>query len=280
MIQPIVSTYNFFRRGKYLFLVIILAIVLLAGYLASQVSLEEDIFKMVLPEDDTSHYAEALSNTKLLDYLVIRVYNQDTSSHETSQLISYANEKKKALDRSFDSTYIRKIQYKLGRDIMSDAFDEFSRNLPVFLEKEDYLYLDSILTKENIRGSIENNYRTLISPASIAMKKFLVQDPLGVTSRTLKKLESFQPDDGFVIQNGRIFTRDGNNLLMLVSPANPSSETSKNAFLVDGIGTLLDSLNRNTAFGAKGEYFGGVAVSVANAERIKKDVALTVGIAL
>ncbi len=280
MIQPFVIIYNFIRKKRSIFLVVLLTVVLLAGYLASMVRLEEDIFKMVLPEDDTSHYTEALSNTKLLDYLVVRIYNQDTASHETGDLIIYADGLKEALDRSFDSSYIRKIQYKINRTLMNDAFDEFSENLPIFLGERDYQYLDSILSNEHIKNALENNYRTLVSPASIAMKKYLVKDPLGITSRALKKLESFQPDDGFVIQSGRIFTRDGNNLLMLISPANPSSETSKNATLVKGIGVLIDSLNTHTTYKAKAEYFGGVAVSVANAERIKKDVALTVGIAL
>lgn len=280
MIQPFVTVYDFIRKKRLLFLAVMMAVIVSAAYLASQVRLEEDIFKMVLPEDDTTHYAEALSNTRLLDYLVIRIYNQDTSSHETAEMIRYGDALYDHLNQRFDDTYIRKIQYRMGRNLMKDAFEEFSENLPLFLSESDYRYLDSILTRENVGEIVKNNYRTLVSPASMAMKQYLVDDPLGITIRALKKLQSFQPDDSFIILNGRIFTRDGNNLLMIISPSNPSSETSMNAVLLEGIGSIIDSLNLNNEAGVRAEYFGGVAVSVANAQRIKNDVALTVGIAL
>jgi len=260
--------------------VLALLLFLSAGYFTSLIRLEEDIFKMVMQDDDAGHYSEALKNTKLLDYLVIRIGSVDTAGESTGLIIRYADELNQLLTERFDSNHIRKIRYRFESRTMQESFGEFYHNLPVFLEENDYIWLDSLLNRESIRKTIAGNYRLLVSPASMAMKRYLVQDPLSITPRIMEKLKSFQPDDNFIIHQGYIFTRDLDNLLMIVSPANPSSETGKNASLVQGIQSLTDSLNSVYSPTVTAEYFGGVAVSVANASRIKKDIILTVGIAM
>jgi len=279
MLQPFVSSYRIFRKRRVLFLVLAILLFLSAGYFTSLIRLEEDIFKMVM-QDDAGHYNEALKNTKLLDYLVIRIGTGDTTGEYTGLIIQYADQLNQLLTERYDSNHIRKIRYRFESRAMQESFGEFYDNLPVFLEENDYIWLDSLLNRESIRTTVAGNYRLLVSPASMAMKRYLVQDPLSIAPRIMEKLKAFQPDDNFIIHQGCIFTRDLSNLLMIVSPANPSSETGKNASLVQGIKALTDSLNSAYSPAVNAEYFGGAAVSVANASRVKKDIILTVGIAM
>ena len=51
-------------------------------------------------------------------------------------------------------------------------------NLPLFLTDKDYLSIDTLITKSGIEKKLKNNYQTLTGFAGIALKQFIVKDPL------------------------------------------------------------------------------------------------------
>src|SRR5690606_35436888 len=58
----------------------------------------------------------------------------------------------------------------------------------------------------------------------------------------------------------------------------PASETSRNAIFIEELEEIQQNLNREYS-GVKGDFFGGVQYAVANANQIKKDIKVTLGIA-
>lgn len=61
-----------------------------------------------------------------------------------------------------------------------------------------------------------------------------------------------------------MLSQDMKHLILFVSLAHPSNETSENGILISGIETITDSLSKITPE-VKAEYFGGAAMAVANA---------------
>ncbi len=280
MINPFISAYSYFSKRRRTFLLIILLLALGGGYFASGLRLEEDVLRLVPSDGPKDRYQMALKNTKMLDNMVIRIYPADTAHPmEPSLLINYGDDLFSRLQDGNYTHLIRNIRYNFSDRDMEEVFGLFYHYLPYYLEDEDYRRIDSLLTPEAIDKAMHENYKFLISPAGIGIKSFLIRDPLGITSLGLDELKAFQPDDNFEIFRNRIFTRDHQNLLLILTPAFPSSETSRNQQLIDHIDRTISALNREYGPGVQAEYFGGVAVAVANARRIKKDVMLTVGIA-
>src|SRR5690606_24419113 len=70
------------------------------------------------------------------------------------------------------------------------------------------------------------------------------------------------------------------HILLFISPTYPSSETSENAIFAEQLYSLNSKLNQEFNGKVSSEYFGGALVAVANAKQIKKDIQLTVGIAV
>ena len=68
---------------------------------------------------------------------------------------------------------------------MENIMSFFYENLPIFLDENDYQKIDSLLLPETIDKSLEKNYKTLISPASFALKKYILLDPVGISSLAL-----------------------------------------------------------------------------------------------
>ena len=214
-----------------------------------------------------------------MDKLVVRIYQKDTLAEARPEmLIETADALVNELRKNFDSTYIRSILYRLDEISMDEVYDEFYRNLPLYLEEDDYLRLATITSTGEIINKFQENYNMLISPAGISMRKFLIKDPLGISGDALKKLETLELDRNFTLYKDYIFTKDKRNLLVLISLANPSSETLHNSELIDDISKVSDSLkilNKETGI----EHFGAAAVAVANAKQVKRDILLTVSAA-
>ncbi len=155
-----------------------------------------------------------------MDKIVVRIYQKDTLVEPNPDLlIETANALVENLSKDFDSSYIRNILYKLDDINMDEVYDEFYNNLPLYLEEDDYKRLDTITSREKIVAKFQENYNVLISPAGIGMKKFLIKDPLGISGDALKKLETLQLDQNFILYNDYIFTEDKRNLLVLISSA-------------------------------------------------------------
>ncbi len=270
------SLYDFFKKRKLLFFISLLCIVIFSGYYSSQIKLEEDITKMMPSDAKVERLNTILKTSSFLDKLVITVYYKDTTQTNENDLISFADTLYNQLSL-IDSALIKDITFKVSDDIMHDVYNVFIENLPVFLQEQDYAILNKLITSEEIDSTLEKNYKTLISPASFILKQNILKDPIGITPYALKRMQGLQLDDNFEIDNGYVFTKDKKHILLIISPTPKPSDTKLNKQLISKIDSAILYTNTNTS-NVTAEYFGSNAVSLGNAERIKKDVVLTLSI--
>ena len=150
----------------------------------------------------------------------------------------------------------------------------------MFLEESDYAELEKLTSPGKIRESLAASYGTLLSPASFAMKRMIVRDPVGVTGIATGKFAAFQNDDNYLIVDGAVFSKDKKHLLMFLTTAYPSSATSKNSDLVRQMDAVVQKIENESNNKVNIEYFGSAAVAAGNAERLKKDIRLTLTITI
>ncbi|MFH1321647.1 MAG: hypothetical protein ABII90_13475, partial [Bacteroidota bacterium] len=253
MSQLFLFFYNFFNKHRVIFILLIVGIVFFAGYFSFQLELEEDITKM-MPADEKVEISSQIIRTKFIDKLIVNISLSDTSVQpDPDRLISYTNDFVDILQNDPRFTGIREITYKIPEDLMYEVYNTFYENMPVFLEQNDYKEIDSLISESGINNTLKRNYKTLVTPAGVVLKKFIIQDPIGLTSLALKKLQTLQFDENYEIHDGYILTKDKKNLLIFITSTNPFSETSQNAELLNGIDDVIDSLsnqaqNKNPLF--------------------------------
>jgi len=259
---------------------VIAAAVLMTGislFFALQLKFEEDISKIIPAEKKFSSISTIYSNSKIAERLAVNITLSNFSAPENSErLIEYANDFVRELENKNLSTLIKEINYKVDDNFLDEAVSVFYNNLPLFLSPKDYKLIDTLIAKKNIKKSIENNYKVLISPASMVLKKYIVRDPLGITYIILNKLRNSQFTDEYLISDGYIFTSDKKNLLMFISCVNPSSQTALNSILIDSLESTISKLKTKYNNQITVDYFGGAAIAASNASRIKQDITLTV----
>lgn len=126
---------------------------------------------------------------------------------------------------------------------------------------------------------MQKNYTNLLSPAGIALRNYILRDPLGLGSETLKHLQDFQLEANYEIYDEHIFSKDGSTLLMFITPVFSTGSTGKNDELIKILEEELKHVQEKSPT-IRAEYFGGPSVGVYNARQIKKDTILTSSLAL
>ena len=194
-------------------------------------------------------------------------------------MIEVGDQLKQNLLEESNQTWIKDIFSEVDETTIEKATDFVYENLPLFLTEKDYQHFDSLLTQEGIEAMMRKNYTNLLSPAGIALRGYIQRDPLGLGNNVLKHLQDFQLETNYEINDGHIFSKDGNTLLMFMTPVFGTGSTGENENLIRILENELQQVQKEYP-SIRASYFGGPSVSVYNARQIKKDTIITSSIAL
>jgi 1-acyl-sn-glycerol-3-phosphate acyltransferase len=269
MSKYLFDLYSFMTKNKFLSIGIAIAMVLFLGFFASRISFQENINQLIPSNDQSGVTSKVLDQVNFADKITIIISSKGEGSSE--DLTEYAN----AFIDSLDITckpFVAKVQGKIEEENIQETFDFVYANLPLFLDQKDYALIESKLQKDSVANSVAADYKSLISPAGIVSKDFILQDPLGISFIALKKMQQLSVGDDFAIENGFVLTKDKKNLLLFVTPKLETNETDKNTLFIANLDKIKTNLNQQFKGKVGMDYFGATPVAVANATQIKDDV--------
>ncbi|MBN1790947.1 MAG: 1-acyl-sn-glycerol-3-phosphate acyltransferase [Bacteroidales bacterium] len=273
--------YHFFQKRRLRLFIIITLLTAFATFLASRIRLEEDINRMISGDGTQGLMSRVVEQSKMLDKIIVTVSAADTTRPLIpEELIRIGDQFADSLNAQAFAPFVKGLTYRMSDTLTEALFDIVYENLPLFLEEEDYSRLDTLLRPENIQAALNNNLRSLLSPASFTMKRIIVRDPVGIGTMALGRLGSYQNDENYTLLDGCVFSRDKKHLMMFISPALPSNETSGNSGFVKKLGQLASQVAGSYENQARIEYFGSAIVAVGNADRLKRDIRFTLTITI
>ena len=280
MTQFFIGLYDYFERHKILFYLSLISCVLLMGFFALQVRFEENITQFFPDTKDSQNTIKVFDNLKIKDKIIIMLSSADTCHRvEPDSLIEAAGQLQQTLTEKAGGTLIKGIFAQVDQSLIGGATDFVYEHLPLFLTDTDYQRFNSLLTEKGIQAIMQKNYTNLLSPAGIALRSYILRDPLGLGSEALKHLQDFQLEANYEIYDEHIFSKDGSTLLMFITPVFSTGSTGKNDELIKILEEELQHIQRESPT-IRAEYFGGPSVGVYNARQIKKDTILTSSLAL
>lgn len=159
---------------------------------------------------------------------------------------------------------------------MQVVSDFIYSNIPYFLTEEDYERMDSLLSQPAyLEEQLSRNKEMLMFPSGGLMTSSITKDPLGLFSPVLSHLQNSNPQIGFEMYEGYIFTPDMSRAVAMMSSPFGNSETEYNSQMLQILHDAADEMKR--------EYpevgvtiVGGPEIAVGNASRIKKDSIIAV----
>ena len=273
--------YKTFRKRRLRLFILVTMVMGLAAFLASRIRLEEDIGRMISGNGGQALVNQVVEHSGFLDKIIVTISSADTSHPLTpEELIQVGDQFADTLHLDSWAPFVKALTYKISDTIAESLFQLVYQNLPLFLEERDYARLDSMTKPESIQRALENNYKNLLSPASFTIKQMIIRDPVGIGTMVLRRMSSFQNDENYTIINGCIFSRDKQHLMMFITPVHSSNATSKNALLASKLEQASAAISSSAGGSTIIEYFGSALVAVGNAERLKKDIRLTLTITI
>lgn len=272
-----IRIYDYFGSRRPLLYTLFISLFVLFGWFAWQLKFEEDISRILPKDKKIEKLNQVFQQSKFMDKLVMMVSLTDTSAAEPDSLVAYTGELVESIHEKL-KPYITKVSDKVDEELGLELFGTINQYLPIYLGDADYKAIDTLIEPETVRRTLEQNYRTLSSPAGFALKQMISQDPVGISFLGLKKIQQLQYDENFELYDGYVFTKDRRNLLFFITPAYPPNNTGKNALLLKGLDELIGKFRKEKYPNVATSYFGATAVSVGNALQLRTDSLLTQGI--
>lgn len=271
--------YKYFEKNRKAFYLVFGITVLLITWFASQVKFEEDISKIIPKDKKIERLNEIFQDSKFIDKLVIMVSLKDTSVQNPDSLVGYADVFGAAVQDKL-GPYIKKVNFRVDDEVALKLFETITQQLPIYLNEKDYSTIDTLITPAKIHSTLEYDIHTLASPAGIALKKVIVNDPVGLSFIGLKKLQQLQYDENFQLYDDYVITRDHKTLLLFITPLYPANNTGKNTPFLKGIDDILSNLSSGDFKNIDVSYFGAIAGYSANASQLRQDTNITLSIAV
>lgn len=273
MEQFFVNIFKLFKAKKALFALAALLFLMTCAFLASKLSFEENIGKMLPQKAQIMRVNQTIESSGFMDRLFIHA---QTTSNYPGDLTQFADSLAHSLTNGNYSHLIRSINYQVTNKAETEVFDFVQQNLPLLLTDEDYVELEKKLSTNNIEASIKNGYQLLMTPAGAWSGPLFRKDPLNLTPLGLNKLNSLRLDTTIQLHNGYYLSPDKKHLLMWLIPSNEPNETTENALMLSYLDSCIEQTQTEMV---KASYFGTTAVAVGNAKRIKRDIQTTISIA-
>lgn len=272
-----IRIYDFFEKRRLALIILFSSLLLLMAWFSSQLKFEEDIAKILPADKKIEKLNEVFQSSKFIDKLVVMVSLKDTTATAPDSLVSYTDSFVEELKDKL-GPFISKINDKVDDNLAMELYSTISDHLPIYLDEKDYTSIDSLITPEKIKQTLEQDLRTLSSPAGIVLKQMISNDPVGITFLGLKKIQQLQYDENFELYDNYVVTKDQRNLLFFITPTYSPQNTGKNALLLKGFDNIISDRSKNEFPRISVKYFGATAVSVGNALQLRKDSLLTQGI--
>jgi 1-acyl-sn-glycerol-3-phosphate acyltransferase len=255
-----------------------LALVGLSWLSISQLNFKEDISDLAPNQQAIKTMSAIFDASSLMDKMVIRV--EGKGEEGLDRMSELGDSLVQRIENLLVPQFVLSVQAGLSQSLMLQRMDFMYQHLPIYIDSADYKSLDSLLSPQAIAAAMAGNYRNMMSPANFVFKKFVQQDPLSLNRFAIRHLNHLKPQNGLQMVNGHLFTADKTGLLLFVElPKNRTNE------LVNGFDKQMhlivsDLLLLPQFKGLKITYFGGALVATSNANQIKKDIVLTVSLAL
>ncbi|HEY4964959.1 MAG TPA: glycerol acyltransferase, partial [Puia sp.] len=277
MARPFLYIYRYFAGHRKIFLTVQIGLFLLTGMTAIKIKPEEDISKILPKDRQAEKLNELLQEARFADKLVLMISLKDSGKISPEIQSAFADSFSILLQSRYPSL-VRSVENRMSDSLVPQLMEMVWNHLPVFLESEDYAGMDSLKNPQWIGDLLAQDKKLLSSPAGMILKDRINQDPLGITNPVLKKIRQLQYDENFDLYDGHILSKDGRYMLLFVNPAFPANNTGKNSLLVHAMDQTIDDLQKNGFENVDAIYFGGAAVAVGNAQQLRNDSWLTLGI--
>lgn len=164
-------------------------------------------------------------------------------------------------------------------DVQEDVYRFTYNEFPALIDSGYYTKMAAKTLPDSIKNAVRSAHNQLLTPGGTFLKQFVLNDPLGLTGSYFRSLNENNNNNGVTIEDGVVFSRDRNQILIMAATDYDSGNSEKNVTLFHRIESLKTIWNRSLPQN-KFSYFGTFEIAARNAIQVKKDSTNTMFIAI
>jgi predicted RND superfamily exporter protein len=292
MTRLALAVYRFFRKRRAVFYIILLGSFVLLAFLAGRMYYEEDITKLLPATEENSGVRYVFDKLRVKDKIFVELRITDSTMSPQDMVDTLVS----ASDRLCDSIkahdkggYMEDVFNRIDPSLLEDGAFLILDNAPCFLDSTFYPSLDNLLNAKSLDSLMQENADLLADDPSGMWYDIVCKDPLAFRSLAMKSLASAGGDlsDGSAHKdNGKLtltdfhlMSSDSTVAIAYVSPAFRAMDSKSGSHLISLIEEEAQELYK-VCPQVEVLICGKSTKSVYTARRIKKDLVLTVSIAL
>ena len=268
--------YYFFKKHKPLMYAILVATSIIFIFFGIKVKYEEDISRLLPTSSVESELA--FSSIGLKDKIFVQV----TSADERLDAATLANRTDAFIEllQSKDSAgrFIDNILSRMEPETALGALDFVLEHIPSFIDTSAYSAFNAATEPDAIREQMAANYELIMNDMTGDQTQAIGYDPLNLRQAVIGDLMS-EVTGGYNIVEGHFFCPDSSVTISYLAPAFKSLDSwaarDFNSLMAAAV-AQFEQANPDV----KILYHGDPIGSVSNATRIRRDLAVTVGISI
>ena len=274
-----IALYDFFESRRTLLYALLGVLVVAMASAALRLRFSENITGFF--PDGERKAAAAFSNLKIKDKIAVMINAGEDAADKTDEMMACADSLAARLNADTLFRRYAEVEATFGSELADGMRSFLQGNLPLLLSEADYARMDTLVTPRGIAQAMEGNYRRLLSPVGGFIDEYIYDDPLGLSFGALGKLQELNIGGNYTLCDDYLFSKDMTTLLVFISPNYQSGDTGVGDRLIERIESALEELNAEyAAAGITADYYGGPAVAAYNARQIKRDMMLTLNVAI
>ena len=274
-----IALYDLFESRRALLYALLGVLVVAMASAALRLRFSENITGFF--PDGERKAAAAFSNLKIKDKIAVMINAGENAADKADEMMACADSLAARLNADTLFRRYAEVEATFGSELADGMRSFLQGNLPLLLSEADYARMDTLVTPRGIAQAMEGNYRRLLSPVGGFIDEYIYDDPLGLSFGALGKLQELNIGGSYTLCDDYLFSKDMTTLLVFISPHYQSGDTGVGDRLIERIESALEGLNAEyAAAGITADYYGGPAVAAYNARQIKRDMMLTLNVAI
>ena len=193
--------------------------------------------------------------------------NTDNSDRLTEAVDSFAQGLQPLADRGHITDITSQVDFEKVMGVSSFVY----QNMPLMLRDSDYVRIERLLSESGyVEDQLANDVQKIMMPATGFFTSNISNDPLGLFSPIIDKLQSRQSSMPVEIDNGYIFSSGKNFAIAMMTSPFGAMESSNNSMLVSEVDSVAQQTMRALP-DVEVAVTGAPIIAVGNATQIKKD---------
>jgi len=280
MVRFFLRIYDFFNCHRALFIGTLIAFIIILGVLVASLKYNENIYDFLPINGNDKKAITLYQDITGSKRIVVMFSSKAKCEAPTERLTEAVDTFKTRLLSGNAGKFVGNVTTQVDYERIAEVSDFIYKHLPLMLTDADYERMERLLgTTDYVDKQLANDVQLVMMPSTGLFATSIGNDPLGLFSPVIDRLQAKQKELSFETDNGYIFTTDRRYAIAILDSPYGSMESANNALLIESIDSVAKSVMQefNDVVVAQ---TGSPVIAVDNARQIKADSSYAISIAI